>query len=552
MFTEPTRAIKIFYCYARKDKRLRDELESHLAALKRSKQIVEWYDRDIQAGMEWEQEIEKHLNSADIVLLLVSPDFMASDYCYGVEMRRALERHSAGEAHIIPIILRPVDWKETPIGKLQALPADGKPVTVWRNRDNAFQNVVEGLREMIGKKLSPLQEETKEQTRDEEHVQVPTTPVVPVPQLAVLPPSSSKPQLPQSSDEAIISPTRRSKHIPRRAVVLSLAGLTMAGGSITWLLLTHKPPPQGTTLLIYRGHTDAVLAVAWSPDGQYIASGSADETVHVWDPWNGNRLFKYVSHSPYGGNVNTVAWSPDSKRVASGYAYYSGAVEVWNVGNQNYDSYEGHANSSGGVKAVAWSPDGKYIASGGGSGDGTVQVWNADNKKSIYTYPGHSKSTSSYNGVNTVAWSPNGTRIASGGDDKTVQIWDARDGGHLYRYPGHTDAVNTVAWSPDGTRIASGSTDKTVQVWDARDGGHSYTHLSYTDAVNTVAWSPDGTRIASGSDDKTVQVWNARDSNHVYIYQRHSDKVTALVWSPDGTHIASGSTDKTVQVWQAI
>lgn len=122
--------IKIFFCYARKDKELRDELEKHLEPLRRTGKITTWHDRAIQPGKEWKKEIDIHLNSSNIVLLLVSPNFMHSDYCYGIEMRRALERHEAGEARVIPIILRPVDWKETPIGELQALPRDGKPLTV--------------------------------------------------------------------------------------------------------------------------------------------------------------------------------------------------------------------------------------------------------------------------------------------------------------------------------------------------------------------------------------------------------------------------------------
>jgi hypothetical protein len=151
LFTEveQTQVIKIFYCYAREDKALRDELDKHLGALKRLGQITTWYDRKILPGVEWKREIDTHLNTSDIVLLLVSSHFISSDYCYGIEMRQALERHTAGEAHVIPIILRPVDWKETPIGDLQVLPTDGKPITRWRNRDEAFHSVTQGIRDVI-------------------------------------------------------------------------------------------------------------------------------------------------------------------------------------------------------------------------------------------------------------------------------------------------------------------------------------------------------------------------------------------------------------------
>jgi tetratricopeptide (TPR) repeat protein len=115
--------------------------------LKNNGVITNWHDRSISAGTEWEQEINEHLNSADIILLLISADFLASRYCYSVEMKRAMERHEAGEATVIPIILREVVWKGAPFGKLQALPTDSKPVTRWSNRDRAFANVARGIKE---------------------------------------------------------------------------------------------------------------------------------------------------------------------------------------------------------------------------------------------------------------------------------------------------------------------------------------------------------------------------------------------------------------------
>ncbi len=149
MAIDSIRSVKIFYCYAHEDKPLRDELDRHLGALKRSGQITTWHDREIHPGMEWAYEIDMRLNSADIVLLLVSPDFIDSDYCYGREMNQALERHEAKEACVIPIILRPVDCEGTPIDKLQMLPSGRRPITRWHDRDEAFINVARGIREVV-------------------------------------------------------------------------------------------------------------------------------------------------------------------------------------------------------------------------------------------------------------------------------------------------------------------------------------------------------------------------------------------------------------------
>ena len=149
MTTEPTQPIELFYSYAHEDERLCKELEKHLALMKRQGLITEWHDRNIGAGTEWTNEIDTHLNTARIILLLISPDFIASNYCYSIEMTRALERHEDGEACVIPIILRSTDLKNSPFSKLQALPKDAKPITRWKDRDEAFLDVAEGIRKAI-------------------------------------------------------------------------------------------------------------------------------------------------------------------------------------------------------------------------------------------------------------------------------------------------------------------------------------------------------------------------------------------------------------------
>src|ERR1700694_5312422 len=120
--------LEVFCCYARKDQSLLNELKIHLTSLQQQGFIALWSDIDIDPGAAWEEEIKKHLNTAQIILLLISPDFMASDYCYSIEMRRALERHERGEAHVIPILLRPTIWKGAPFDKIQVLPTNAKPV----------------------------------------------------------------------------------------------------------------------------------------------------------------------------------------------------------------------------------------------------------------------------------------------------------------------------------------------------------------------------------------------------------------------------------------
>src|SRR5438309_1218301 len=213
--------------------------------------------------------------------------------------------------------------------------------------------------------------------------------------------------------------------------------------------------PLGSLLCAYRSHNRLVLAVAWSPDGTHIASGSSDGMIHVWNAVTGQCTFTYCDPFKW------YAWS-------------------W---------------------SLAWSPDGTYIVSG--SDDKSVQVWNAATKDTILIYRDHAF------GVNALAWSPDGTRIASCSWDNIVQVWDVATGNTLFTYRDHAFGVNALAWSPDGRRIASASKDKTVKVWDAATGDTLFTYGGHSSWVYAVVWSPDGTHIASAGNDKTVQIWQA-------------------------------------------
>ena len=145
------RRVAIFLHYAHKDRVWLNELILHLMPMLRLGLIDLRYDVSISPGASWEEEINKYLEMAQIILLLVSPDFMASDYCYGEGMVRAMERHVGGEALVIPVLLRPIYWQGSPFGKLKALPMDAQPVTKWPDRDDAFFNIAEGIREVVEK-----------------------------------------------------------------------------------------------------------------------------------------------------------------------------------------------------------------------------------------------------------------------------------------------------------------------------------------------------------------------------------------------------------------
>ena len=139
-------AVEVFFSYSHKDEALRDQLATHLKLLERQGIIAAWHDRKIVPGSEWAGNIHHYLERADIILLLISADFLASDYCWDVEIQNALERHEVGTTTVIPVILRPVDWSSAPFARLQALPKNAQPVVTWAPPDLAFMDIAKGIR----------------------------------------------------------------------------------------------------------------------------------------------------------------------------------------------------------------------------------------------------------------------------------------------------------------------------------------------------------------------------------------------------------------------
>lgn len=335
-------------------------------------------------------------------------------------------------------------------------------------------------------------------------------------------------------------------------ISMSLEGCVQASSpsSTTPTVPGSTPRPQGSVIATYRGHTDRVTSVSWSPNGKYIASGSLDQTARIWSVSSSDHspLVIYRGHT---AGVQAVAWSPDSNRVVSGSS--DKTVQVWNA--LTGEQVALYRELTGGVTSLAWSPDGNTIVSG--SVDGSVHLWDSVTGKLRYVYNGHQAS------VNAIVWSPDSQRIASGASDKMVQILDAKSGNHLYTYRGHSDVVSSVSWAPDGKQIASGSWDKTVQVWDALTGDVLYRYRGYNvhaaqldptkgvlpDLIFAVAWSHNGKRIAAvtqvycGDICGVVVGWDAYTEHNFTFYL--DSPVFALAWSPDDTRLVTSITVST-------
>lgn len=290
----------------------------------------------------------------------------------------------------------------------------------------------------------------------------------------------------------------------------------------------------------YTGHSSRVETLAWSPQGQYMASGSHDGIVQVWKAAEKTTYRTYRKHR---GCIRALAWSPDDRYIASA----SVRVLIWEAFTcENVSAYP-HVPPP--VSALAWASDSMRIAIARDR-KMEVEVWNRRTKQVDFTYTRHSQP------VTALAWAKGEERIASAGGDR-VHIWEVGSSNEtpgIYR--GHTGTITALAWSPDGSRLASAGGSfgiGVVHVYDPSDSGDISkvcVYREYEAIVTSLSWSPDGRYIASASYDSTVKVWDSFTGQTAFVYRGHSGKVLTVAWSPDGSYIASGDENGIVQVWK--
>jgi WD40 repeat protein len=319
------------------------------------------------------------------------------------------------------------------------------------------------------------------------------------------------------------------------AVAFSPDGKTIASGSIdATVILRDATSKQRKQVLWGKTTTSYVFCVAFSPDGKTIASGYSDNTIILWDVAIGYKKQTLTGHTNY---VHSLAFSPDGTTIAS--ASYDRTIILWDAtSGQKKRTLKGHRNT---VYSVAFSPDGKTIASG--SADNTIILWDATSGQKKQTLTAHTDY------VWSVTFSPDGTTIASL-SARVVALWDAASGRMKQTLLGHTNGATCISFSPDGATIATGSHDKTIILWEVASGKMKQTLTGHLDSVQSIAFSPDGNTIVSGSVDESVRLWvAASEQKEKRILEGHTNLVLCVAFSPDGAAIVSGSLDKTVILW---
>jgi WD40 repeat protein/serine/threonine protein kinase len=279
-----------------------------------------------------------------------------------------------------------------------------------------------------------------------------------------------------------------------------------------------------------------VSAIAWSPDGRWLATASSDETAQVWDA---ESQLAVTPPLPNRGSVLALAWSPDSRRLATGS--WDQRARIWDVARLQPTPPLRH---DGVVGAVAWSPDGRRLATA--SWDNTARVWDANSGRPV-TPPLRHDGT-----VNTVAWSAEGKWLATASDDKTARVWNADSGQPVTPSLAHSGRVTLLAWSPAGTQLATASDDHTTHVWST-DTGHEVTSLlTYHGGITALVWGSSGRRIATVELDGSVRLWDAARGQAITPSLQYPSRIAAMAWSPDGRRVAIAGEDATARVWDAV
>jgi WD40 repeat protein len=309
------------------------------------------------------------------------------------------------------------------------------------------------------------------------------------------------------------------------------------------LIRPNNGPPLDFVLdRTIRGHSGWVTSVAFSVDGQRLASGSWDQSVKIWDVRSGQQLSMVASKMK---EVQALAFSRDGRWLAAENS--SDSVTLWD-GTTGQEIRTLVSNKplgvlgSNWVYSIAFSPDGRWLASA--LDDKTIRLWDVKTGRALRDLAALRKS------VTYAAFSSDGRWLASGADDKTISISETSSGQEIQRLIGHTKAICAVVFSPDGHWLASAGADKSIKIWNVETGREVRTLTGHKGLVTSLSFSSDGRWLASGSWDKTIKIWDMETGNEVQTLAGHNHSIYTVAFDSRGKWLASGSEDGTIKLWR--
>lgn len=286
----------------------------------------------------------------------------------------------------------------------------------------------------------------------------------------------------------------------------------------------------------FDGHTEEIKAVAFAHDGRFVASGSKDLTVRIWDLNAAKDAKETQTLRGHAKEIWGLAFHPNNRQIFS--ASWDATARLWDVKTGNEVKRFTHTKD---VNALALSRDGNTLLTG--CDDERVYLWNVTSGDEIRKYTGHTDY------VYAVAFSPDGRYIASGSKDRTVRVFDRTSGQQVKSFDGHTDSVTAVAFTSDSKFVLSAG-DSVIHVWDISTGKEAPRRFEpQSGRIASMAISPDGRRLVTGGDDRTVKYWEVATGKVIQSFAGHTDTVTCIAFSHDGRRAVSGGYDKTVRVW---
>jgi WD40 repeat protein len=594
--------VEIFCCYAREDQQMLEHLKKHLMPLQRSGLIHIWSDTNLNAGQEWEKELHLHLESADIILLLISPDFISSEYCYSTEMKRAIERHDQGSAHVIPILLRSTFWRNAPFAKLQIVPTNAKPVKGWSDHDEAFHDITIHVNQIV----TQLQtRRTLDEAHTHENAQRYKDALGCYEQIL---------SLESQNGPALFSRARTLYHLGE--IDASIEAFTLAeqtapaAGDISSYLckadalqqreryaesLTiydqalHLDPSKAapihakraTILIKQRAYEQALNALEQArylePDmaEYYTQAGELlfrlcrfEQALVVYEQagklqpreakhreWQG-RILLYLERyeDALAAYKLALVIAPQTHsyeqagKICLQLARYQEALEMYELAIQTTNEHNSYLYAGKGQALLQLERYEEALS----CYQTAIKLSAPETDPQLYHDLGalHERLAQRAYGMERqrrVVWQPKAELDtflvpATAFDPAKVTL--------LHTLHGHSDEVNGIAISPNGNILASASNDNTIKLWELPSGHELLTLTSNTAPIRSVVFSPDGQTLASGGWEKTIKLWELPSGRELRSLFGHMSVVPHLVISSDGKFLASCSNDKTIKLWE--